>query len=345
MNQQNQLDSVTSSNNPIKLTKFKASFPLGEKSIDFAQVGKASVGNQNNFDKARIEFAEDDHNNNSDTSKKPAFIKSLRYYVMLLALFSPFVTTYSRTIINFAITDMIDYSDQKPPQIESATATISTMSQNGSKNNQEYFFDLDRSCPIDDEVRSRLISENQHDIERAHSGKGEKYKWGSFEQGLLKAAYAIGHAPFQIPGSRLSEIYGSHRIMSTVSLLTAICCFAAPYLASLHFYLVFTDLILLGILGSFVTPALITLFSNWLSPGEKSMMLSFYLIASRLGLAMSSFLCGLLIQAQYSWRYIFFSASKCELNNYYQSIFYNTSLTQVKDIFSDISTYFSDRLD
>lgn len=306
---------------PIKIpevfTKFKAS-PLSKNvKVDITEVREASLSGRNNsFEGSRIDLVESGTNRQdggSNPPQKPAALKSLRYYVMLLALFSPFVTTYSRTIINFAITDMIDTSES----IETTTTANNGQSKLEAVLNvttEQYFFDLDHSCPVDDEVRARLIEENQHDIQRANSGQGEKYKWDTFKQGLLKAAYAIGHAPFQIPGSRLSEIHGSHTIMSGASILIAICCLAAPYLAALHFYLIFVDLILLGILGSFMTPALITLFSNWLTPGEKTVMFSFYMIASRLGYAMSSFLCGLLIQAQYSWRYVFFSASKCKKN-------------------------------
>lgn len=306
---------------PEVFTKFTATPPRKNVKVDNTEVKEAPLSGQNNsFEGSRIELVENGgvkQDGRSNPQQKPAALKSLRYYVMLLALCSPFVTTYSRTIINFAITDMIDISES----IETtATTTATTLANDGQGKieavsnitTEQYFFDLDHSCPVDDELRARLIKENQHDIQRANSGQGEKYKWDTFKQGLLKAAYAIGHAPFQIPGSRLSEIYGSCTIMSGASILIAVCCLAAPYLAALHFYLIFVDLILLGILGSFMTPALITLFSNWLTPGEKTVMFSFYMIASRLGYAMSSFLCGLLIQAQYSWRYVFFSASKCE---------------------------------
>lgn len=231
---------------------------------------------------------------------KPSAFKSVRYYVMILALISPFVTTYSRTIINFAIIDMID-----PEYIEKKAD-----GQQVELNTTKQYFDRDNSCPVDDSIRARLIEENKQDIQRASSGSGEKYPWDTFKQGLLKGAYAIGHAPLQIPGSRLSEMYGSHRVLSGSALLIAVCCFGAPYLAALHFYLLFIDLILLGILGSFMTPALVTLFSNWLTPSEKSIMISFYLVASRLGYAFSSLLCGLLIQAQFSWRYVFITAGK-----------------------------------
>jgi len=232
---------------------------------------------------------------------KPSAFKSVRYYVVLLALVSPFVVTYSRTIINFAIIDMID-----PQPVESREEAPAT---NETEIDTPYF-ELDESCPAGDAVRQRLIEENTQDMRRAHENPGEKFKWDTFRQGLLKAAYSIGHAPLQLTGSRMSEIYGSQRVISISSALIALSCVAAPYLAAVEFYLLFADLIFLGVLGSFMTPALITLFSNWLTPSEKTIMLSFYLISSRLGYALSSFLCGLLIQAQLSWRYVFFSAGK-----------------------------------
>lgn len=234
---------------------------------------------------------------------KPPALKSIRYFIMIIALVSPFVTTYSRTIINFAIIDMI-YPEQPPVDVDAAgqTAINST--------NTIQAFDQDRSCPVSDEVRARLGEESKHAKEIGDSIEGEKYRWDTFKQGLLKAAYAIGHAPFQIPGSRLAEIYGARRIIGSGTFTIAICCMLAPYLAAINFYFLFVDLILLGILGSFMTPALITLFSNWLTPSEKSLMMTFYLVASRLGYAVSSMACGLLFGSGHSWRYVFFSAGK-----------------------------------
>lgn len=267
----------------------------------------------------------------SKRPQKPPAVFSLRYYVMILALFSPFIVTYSRTIINFAIIDMIepDFLNQRHNEQQTTSTTPSTtisamttdfyayqISTLDSANytdtvtvsTLEAYFDTDNSCPVDDETRRRLESDLEIDKIRAHERPGEKFEWDTVKQGLLKAAYSIGHALLQVVGGRLSEIHGSHLIMGLSSALIGVCCLVAPFLASAHFYLLFFDLFLLGILGSFMTPALITLFSNWLTPSEKSIMLSFYMVSSRLGFAFSSLLCGFLIQAQLSWRYLFYSA-------------------------------------
>lgn len=238
---------------------------------------------------------------------KPSKLQSVRYYIMLLALVSPFVTTYSRTIINFAITDMIDPRFTQKQAADTTTTTLAELSPNATK---LLSFDIDNSCPVDDSLRERLIDEDSKDTRRAQTTHGEKFEWDTFSQGLLKGAYSYGHAFFQIPGSRLSEIYGSHLVISINAMLIGTCCLVAPFLASLHFYLIFVDLMLLGVLGSFMTPAAITLFSNWLTPGEKTLMMSFMLVGSRLGYALSSFLCGHLLQADISWRYVFYSSGK-----------------------------------
>lgn len=269
----------------------------------------------------KCELHEIDLENGRDKKKndhehgKPDAIFSLRYYVMLLALVSPFVVTYSKTIINFAIIDMIHPdsrgsgqaggSSLEQQQLQGATS----VADNGTLGPGAYF-DLDNSCPVSDDQRERLTKDLDEDEKRS----GERFEWDTVRQGLLKAAYPIGHALCSIIGGRLSEIFGSHWIMGLSSLLIGVCCLMAPLLAFIHFYLMFADLVILGILGSFMTPALITLFTNWLTPSEKSMMISFYLVSSRLGFALSSSLCGLLIEAQLSWRYIFYSAGKCELS-------------------------------
>lgn len=250
-------------------------------------------------------------------AKKPPAVFSLRYYIMIVALISPFVVTYSKTIINFAIIDMIhpDFVGGRPSEA-ATTTTPSTLAAatslaNESTTGGSSYYDLDNSCPVDDELdRRRLDQDLRQDQRRAEERPGEKFEWDSVKQGLLKAAYSMGHAMCSIIGGRLSEIFGSQRVMCLSSILIGACCLAAPFMAATHFYLMFGDLLLLGCLGSFMTPAMITLFSNWLTPSEKSMMISLYLVSSRLGYALSSLLCGLLINAQLSWRYLFYSAGK-----------------------------------
>lgn len=284
----------------------------------------AAVNFQDTCELYEIDLESGTRKKESIKLKPPAF-KSVRYYVMILALVSPFVTTYSRTIINFAIIDMIDY--------EKIESQVEAQQVEANKTTDALYFDRDNSCPVDDDLRAQLVAENKQDKQRAISGKGEKYPWGPFKQGILKGSYAFGHMWFQIPGSRLSEMYGSHKILSASSLLIAVCCLGAPYLAALSFYLLVSDLILLGILGSFMSPALITLFSNWLTPSEKSLMMSFYLVASRLGSSFSSLLCGLLIETRFgessSWRYVFFSAGWISL--VYSTIFYLLASSTPKD--------------
>lgn len=115
-------------------------------------------------------------------------------------------------------------------------------------------------------------------------------------------------------GGRLSEMYGSRWVMGLCSLAIGLCCFVAPLLAAVNFYLLFSDLILLGLFGSFMTPSIFTLFSRWLTPGEKSLFVSFYMVASRLGFGLSSLICGQMFKLGYSWRHVYLSAGKSLTN-------------------------------
>lgn len=251
--------------------------------------------------------------------RKPVFFKSVRYYVIVIALVSPFVSTFSKVIINFALIDMID-----PEFIQSESSKSAEKSDPSASlpnhDPKQLFFEVDNSCPTDSRTRERLIAEMDQDIKRAKQSAGEKFPWDTFQQGLLKAAYSIGHATVQIPCGRLSEIYGSHWVMSLSALFTGICCFLAPWMAATHFYLLFVNLVTLGVLGSAMTPALLTLFTNWLTKGEKEFTFPFYLVTSRLGYALSSVLCGLLMDADLSWRYVFFTSGKPELELFSSSL-------------------------
>lgn len=258
-----------------------------------------------------IEASPNGNDEGKDINRKPRpeLMKSVRFLVIFLALFSPFVTSYSRTIINFAIIDMIEPSTTSHTSA-AHNSNASQIAQDTRQNLQR-----DNSCPISPEDFDRFVEKEAYDKKISKSTHGEKFRWDAFQQGLLKGAYTMGHTPLQIPGSRLSEIYGSHLIMSISLGLIGVSCLLAPALASLHFMFLFMDLFFLGVLGSFLTPALITMFSNWLTPGERTLTMSLYLIGSRMGFAASSIMCGLLIEAHYSWRYIFFSAGELNLTN------------------------------
>lgn len=269
-----------------------------------------------------IDLEKNNGRQQEERPKKPPAVFSLRYYVMIVALISPFVVTYSKTIINFAIIDMIhpDFvggraatttTTTEAPQFNLPTSPVNETIQPEAS---LAYFDLDNSCPVTEDERERLKQDLKKDQRRAVDRPGEKFEWDTVKQGLLKSAYSIGSAMCSIIGGRLSEIFGSQRVMCLTSILIGTCCLLAPFMAATHFYLMFGDLLILGCLGSFMAPSLITLFSNWLTPSEKSMMISLYLVSSRLGYALSSLLCGLLIQAQLSWRYLFYSAGKLTSN-------------------------------
>lgn len=226
-----------------------------------------------------------------------------RYIVMILALTSPFAVTYSKQQINIAILGMIDPSMSN----ETKVGTSDKLKQ-VADSKETYYFDLDDSCPVDDETRSRLLKESARKEPKSRA-LGSKFKWDDQVQGFIKASYSIGHLPLQVVGSRMSESHGSHVVMTASSYVMAICCLLAPIVSHLHYSLLALDLALLGLFGGFMTPALVNLFSNWLTPQEKSLFMSFYLVASRLGSALSSFLASWLLTVGYPWEYVFFSGA------------------------------------
>lgn len=236
---------------------------------------------------------------------KPSPYKSVRYFVMLVALVTPLVSAYSKSMINFTIIRMID-----PECIEAKKSLTDHMQNASDPLNSRPYFELDNSCPVDEQTKSRLLLDLGKAKSKSTDGSGELFKWDEQIQGFLKAAFSFGHIPLQVYGSRLAEIYDAHRVLSASILVTAISSFLAPFLAQIHWFWLFVDLFFMGIVGSFITPVLITLFTHWLTPGEKQIMMTCYLITSRLGSALTSFICGELFQAHYSWRYVFFSAGK-----------------------------------
>ncbi|KAG9510667.1 Sialin [Fragariocoptes setiger] len=239
---------------------------------------------------------------------RKSLLKSMRIWIVLLALLGGMITSYAKAIINFAILDMVVLRSVNDNNLE--TQANVNQSQVDFKNPTQIInFDNDNSCPVDEYDRQRLLQQGQSSKERETKlSSGEKFDWDSDRRGLLKGAFAIGHAPLQILGGRMSEIYGPRWILTLGGAAVGFSCLLAPYSAKLSFYLIFVDLILLGLFVSCVTPSLFTLYARWLTPGEKSMLASFNLVASRVGYASSYLIGGLLLENGYSWRHMFISA-------------------------------------
>lgn len=239
--------------------------------------------------------------------------RSLRFYIMLLSLITPLVTAYSKNVINIALTDMIDpgYNEDKPAQtLVACDAFTSAMTTTTTQRPPFYYFDHDDSCEVDAQTRERLIMKTDRDKQRQHSRPGEMFQWNMKVQGLLKAAFPIGHAILMIAGSRLSEIYGARSVISLSMCTIGVLCLMAPLAAKIGYLFLFADLMLLGVVSSFLSPSLYTLTANWLTPNERTIMVSCILLAGRLGAALSSLLCGLLFKAEIPWPYGFYTAGK-----------------------------------
>lgn len=145
-------------------------------------------------------------NNDGKKSALPKIFKPVRYYVVLFALISPFVVSYSRTIINFAIIDMID------PTIDTAIVSDESVLIEQNSEDQQLIdtdlpivntnedintvpsYDIDNSCIISDEDREGLKLEatknnsNNESSNNRTSGNtlksdGKKFKWDSDLQG------------------------------------------------------------------------------------------------------------------------------------------------------------------
>lgn len=243
----------------------------------------------------------DVHANDYDrTSKlKSSCFGSTRFYIIMIALLSPLVVTFSKQFINFVILDMVD------PELHK---------KNTSNNETTPYWETDGSCPVDEIDRQRLIEELNQSHKNERRGVGGSFRWGSKVQGFIKASYAVGHMPMQILGGRMAEIHGSHRVMIISSLMIAICCALGPLLANIHYFCLMVDLAIIGLFGGFMTPALINLFSNWLTPNEKSVTMTLYLATSRLGSALSSIICEFLSGMDLHWSNIFFVSSAFSLS-------------------------------
>ena len=73
------------------------------------------------------------------------------------------------------------------------------------------------------------------------------FNWDTEQQGLVLGAFFYGYIVTQIPGGRLSEVFGSKWIFGGSQFITAVCALLCPLAAYSNFYAFLTIRVIQGL--------------------------------------------------------------------------------------------------
>ncbi|CAL4110503.1 unnamed protein product [Meganyctiphanes norvegica] len=132
-----------------------------------------------------------------------------------------------------------------------------------------------------------------------------EFEWSEPMQGVLLGSFFYGYLITQVPGGRLSEVYGGKWIIGLSIMAGGICAILTPLAAKTHFAAVVTLRIIQGFVQGVVYPAMFSLLPKWTVPNERSKFLCLLDIGINLGLVLGWPLCGWSI-ANYGWESAFY---------------------------------------
>jgi MFS family permease len=136
----------------------------------------------------------------------------------------------------------------------------------------------------------------------------------SVDKGYMMSRYASGYLLTQIPGGILADKAGGYAVVASVILATALCCIAAPLLASPGNAAAFgIPFFLMGLSQGVVMPAGNVLMAKWILPSERSWASGITGMGACLGTLVINLAAGP-IATRWGWRVVFyFTALGCSI--------------------------------
>lgn len=130
----------------------------------------------------------------------------------------------------------------------------------------------------------------------------------STDRGHLMSRYASGYLLTQIPGGMLADKLGGKIVIAIVIVSSALCCVAAPLLASAGSSDFGIPFFLLGFAQGMVLPAGNVLMAQWVLPTERSWASAITGMGACLGTLIINFLAAP-IASHFGWRTVFYSTA------------------------------------
>lgn len=151
---------------------------------------------------------------------------------------------------------------------------------------------------------SNTTSPTEAPTQPSEAFDGLRFEWDEYEQNLILGCFFWGYILTELPGGRLAEIIGGHRVFGYSMLGASVLTLLTPCAARLHFVAVVVMRVLLGLMLGASWPAIHPMTARWIPPTERSKFMS-NMMASSLGAAITMPVCGFLI-ATVGWESVFY---------------------------------------
>jgi ACS family sodium-dependent inorganic phosphate cotransporter len=131
-----------------------------------------------------------------------------------------------------------------------------------------------------------------------------RYNWDEEQKNNVLGYFFWGYVLTQIPGGRLSEIFGAKRVIGIGILTASLLTILTPAAGYLNYYCLLVARFALGFAMGVHWPSAPPMATKWVSPADTSKFLS-HMTASSLGVAITLPVCGYLID-YWGWPSVFY---------------------------------------
>jgi ACS family sodium-dependent inorganic phosphate cotransporter len=132
-----------------------------------------------------------------------------------------------------------------------------------------------------------------------------KFDWDTVQQNFVLGSFFWGYVLTELPGGRLAELIGGHRVFGHSMLWASIITLLTPTAAFFNFNALICLRVLLGFMLGASWPAIHPMTAVWIPPLDRSKFMS-NMMASSLGAAITMPVCGFLID-KFDWEWAFYS--------------------------------------
>lgn len=139
-------------------------------------------------------------------------------------------------------------------------------------------------------------------------GDSRRFNWDSHQVQLVLGSFYWGYILTELPGGRLAELVGGHRVFGHSMLWASVITLLTPAAANFSYTAFIILRVLLGFMLGASWPAIHPMTAVWIRPMERSKFMS-NMMASSLGAAISMPICGYLIN-WFGWESAFYFCGK-----------------------------------
>ncbi|XP_021928322.1 sialin isoform X1 [Zootermopsis nevadensis] len=141
-------------------------------------------------------------------------------------------------------------------------------------------------------------------VQQPETFDGMRFEWDEYEQNMILGCFFWGYVMTELPGGRLAEVIGGHRVFGYSMLSASVLTLLTPLAAKLDYLAVVILRVLLGLMLGATWPSIHPMTARWIPPTERSKFMS-NMMASSLGAAITMPVCGFLI-ASLGWESVFY---------------------------------------